>query len=141
MTAVFMLRLGLRESSSGWGVTNMPVFERTASIVRMATMTLNRLTSIYRVRYFDGDVLDKEQGDLARHKDVPIEPDVQNEYPTTPARQNVHNQYLTYRHHSDGIQFTDEGQPSSIRGCGDRGHYVTKQGRLRRKRRSSSRQK
>ncbi|CAK9309010.1 unnamed protein product [Citrullus colocynthis] len=53
-------------------------------MARMVTTALNKLTSIYKVRYFDGDVPNEEQGDPARHQDVSIQPDVQNEYPTTP---------------------------------------------------------
>lgn len=128
-------------------------------MARMATTAPNRLTSIYEVRYFDGDVPNEEQGDLTRHQDVSIQhhysttqvdhfthssmmptPSTSELFPTTlsmlnieeaqtsQACQDVHNQYVTYQHRSESIQFTDEGQPSSIRGHGDRGHYVTRQG-------------
>lgn len=48
------------------------------AVARMIKIALCNLTSIYRVRYFEGDVPNEEQGDLARHTDVPFQPDVQN---------------------------------------------------------------
>ena len=41
------------------------------------------LTSIYKVSYFEGDVLDEKQGDLAKHEHVPFQPNFQNQYATS----------------------------------------------------------
>lgn len=54
-------------------------------MARTTKLALLNLISIYIVRYFEGNVPYKEQGDLARHEDVPFQPDFQNQYATSQA--------------------------------------------------------
>ncbi|CAK9317115.1 unnamed protein product [Citrullus colocynthis] len=98
------------------------------------------MTSSYNdlaVRYFDGDAPNEEEDNPVKHQDVPIQPDVHNEYPTTTTDHFPPNSMMPTPSTKD-IQFTDEGQLSNIRGRGDCGHYVTQQERLRHNMGSSS---
>ena len=42
-------------------------------MARTAKLIFRNLTSIYNVRYFEGDVPDKEKKDPTIHKDAPFE--------------------------------------------------------------------
>lgn len=44
---------------------------------------------------------------------------------TSHARQDVHDQYVTYQHCCDDIQNMNEGHSSNVRDRGDCGHYMT----------------
>lgn len=104
----------------------------------MATITLSNLISIYKVRYFEGNVLNEEKGDSCQHQDVPIQPDVQNHYATSPSDHftktsmmstlSIFDFFLTIPNmlqmeEDQTLQVrTNEGQSSNVRGRGDLGH-------------------